>query len=399
MIIKKSRLSTQSKQIICLFLTAILLMTLLSGCKTESSPSPDVKPPSSSSAESGRQSLTSENDTLPSSSTETTQASSVPTQKPPASNAALPSPSHTQTTQKPSTPASRQNSSARKIAKKRIQSDIDLALWYVNENRDNGSKVSFPYKQGKTAYSKLSKAQKKRYNEMLPKVQTMTPFKYTAKEYGYTVLDNVLVAASALCHDHPECEIYFDIEEVFSGDMTTALRASYFLPGDPDSKNTKDTAAIKKEIQIFEEECNLIIEAIPKKFSTYDKYRYLAAVISIRTAYDNEFVGGKQTSTAYGAIQGGTSICQGYSTAFEYLCRKANLWCRQVSGTSYDVSHAWNLVKLESGTYHVDVTWADADQNLTLDSGWQRYFMLTQEEILADHEIDDGTVATGTPLT
>ena len=26
---------------------------------------------------------------------------------------------------------------------------------------------------------------------------------------------------------------------------------------------------------------------------------------------------------------------------------------------------------------------------------WMRYFMLTQEQILEDHEIDDGTVATG----
>ena len=102
--------------------------------------------------------------------------------------------------------------------------------------------------------------------------------------------------------------------------------------------------------------------------------------------------------TAYGAIQGPVAICQGYSTAFEYLCRKANLWCKQVSGVSQGVSHAWNLVKLKGGTYHVDVTWADSDLNLTLDEGWQRYFMLTQTEILEDHEIDDGTVATGKSL-
>ena len=58
-------------------------------------------------------------------------------------------------------------------------------------------------------------------------------------------------------------------------------------------------------------------------------------------------------------------------------------------------AHAWNLVKLESGTYHVDLTWADADGNTPLDPAWQSYFMLTQEEILLDHQMDDGTVATG----
>ena len=151
---------------------------------------------------------------------------------------------------------------------------------------------------------------------------------------------------------------------------------------------------IKEEIQIFEEECNLIVSAIPKTLSTYDKYRYLAAVISLRTTYDNDSVGGKPTATIYGAIEGGSSICQGYASGFEYLCRKANLWCTQVSGVSQDTAHAWNLVKLESGTYHIDLTWADADGNTPLGPAWQSYFMLTQEEILLDHQMDDGTVAT-----
>lgn len=302
-------------------------------------------------------------------------------------------------TKTPLTTASSLKEKAKKEAKKRIESDIDLALWYVKEKKDDGSRFSFPYEQEKSEYSSLNKAQKKLYKEMLPKVQKLTAFEYTAKEHGYTVLDNVLSAASAICRDHPECGIYFDIEEIFEGDMTTALRSSYFLPGDPDAKGRKNTAAVKRELEIFEEECNLAVHAIPKDFSTYDKYRYLAALISIRTSYDHSFENGKQTSTAYGAIEGGSAICQGYSTAFEYLCKKANLWCRQVSGVSQGMSHAWNLVKLESGTYHVDVTWADDDLNATLDDGWQKYFMLTQEQILEDHEIDDGTIATGTPLS
>lgn len=202
------------------------------------------------------------------------------------------------------------------------------------------------------------------------------------------------MAASALCRDHPEYENYFDIEEVVEGDRTTALRACYFLPYDATGAAAA-TKQIKEEIQIFEEECNLIVSAIPKTFSTYDKYRYLAAVISLRTTYDNDSVGGKPSATAYGAIEGGSSICQGYASGFEYLCRKANLWCTQVSGVSQDTAHAWNLVKLESGTYHIDLTWADADGNTPLDPALQSYFMLTQEEILLDHQMDDGTVATG----
>lgn len=392
---KITRPSAAGKRLFCLLFSAVLLISALSGCKKG-----EVSPPGESSASS----VTGESTEKPSEKKSTT-ASAESTEKPSEEKSTTAS---AESTEKPSEPSenttsktdaeAKQIKKAKKIAKQRIGSDVDLALWYIKQAKDDGSKVSFPYEGGKTAYSTLNRAQKKLYNEMLPKVQQLLPFEYTAKEHGYTVLDNVLNAATAIGRDHPECEIYFDIEEVFEGDTTTALRASYFLPGDPDSKSTKNIKALKKELQIFEEECNLIVSSIPESFSTYDKYRYLAALISIRTTYDNDFEGGKKTSTAYGAIQGPCAICQGYSTAFEYLCKKADLWCKRVEGISQGVSHAWNLVKLESGTYHVDVTWADSDMNAILDSGWQSYFMLTQEEILFDHEIDDGTVATGTPL-
>ena len=300
----------------------------------------------------------------------------------------------------PSEPSSnvQQELQPKEIAQTRIGSSIEAALQFVRENPVDGwtSTISYPYENSSPAYAALNNAQQALYDEMLPRVRDLTPFEYTAEKDGYDVLDNVLIASQALCRDHPEYEIYFDIEEVFDGDMTTALRASYVLPYDPNAASAAGTETIKNEVQIFEEECNLAAAAIPEDFSTYDKYRYLAVLISLRTCYDNTFTGGKPTANAYGAIEGGTSICQGYATGFEYLCRKANLWCTQVSGVSQGVSHAWNLVKLESGTYHVDVTWADADGNTPLDSGWQSYFMLTQDEILMDHEIDDGTAATGT---
>ncbi len=287
-------------------------------------------------------------------------------------------------------------SAAKTFARQRVEDSIKTALDLVRKNPVDGwsSTVSYEYRQDSPAYAELNSDQQALYNEMLPKVKNLTPFTYTAKDHGYAVLDNVLMAASALCRDHPEYENDFDIEEVVEGDRTTALRACYFLPYDPTGA-AANTKQVKEEVQIFEEECNLIVRAIPKDFSTYDKYRYLATVISLRTAYDNDSTGGKPSATAYGAIEGGSSICQGYASGFEYLCRKANLWCTQVSGVSQDTAHAWNLVKLESGTYHVDVTWADADGNTPLDPAWQSYFMLTQEEILLDHQIDDGTVATG----
>lgn len=301
-----------------------------------------------------------------------------------------------QPTPTPTPTESKTEPQTKSAAQLQLEEYIQTAIKCVRENPVDGwsSEVSYPYDESNTAYSELSDEQKALYDEMLPKVRDMEQFEYSAEKFGYDVLDNVLIAASALCKDHREYEIYFDIEDVVDGDMTTALRALYFLPSDHNS-GSADTEKIKKEVQAFEDDSDLIVAAMPKDFSTYDKYRYLAAVVSLITNYDYTLVGGKSAATAYGAIELGMCICQGYSTGFEYLCRKADLWCTQVSGVSQGVSHAWNLVKLESGTYHVDVTWADADDNKLPDAGWQSYFMLTQDEILVDHEIDDGTVATG----
>lgn len=81
-----------------------------------------------------------------------------------------------------------------------------------------------------------------------------------------------------------------------------------------------------------------------------------------------------------------------------YLCQKANLWCKTVEGISGgNFSHMWNIVKLESGTYHLDITWSDG-AGLPCSPEWNKYFMLTQEEILIDHEISDGTVASRTAI-
>jgi transglutaminase/protease-like cytokinesis protein 3 len=146
---------------------------------------------------------------------------------------------------------------------------------------------------------------------------------------------------------------------------------------------------------MFEAMCERIVQRMPEGLSAYDQYRYLATVISLVTSYDYDGVYGWQVATAYGSIMGGHSICQGYSRGFLLLCKKADLWCKTAEGVAgVNESHMWNLVKLDSGTYHVDVTWSDT-QGLPGSPEWNRYFMLTQDEILLDHVPSDSTFATG----
>ena len=292
-----------------------------------------------------------------------------------------------------------QDDEIQKEALERVSDDIEFAGDIIKSTAFSGSQVTYPYEGSQTdAYKELTDNQKKLYDEILPKVQRIEDFTYTAEEYGYDTLDDLLVVMGALNADHPELELYFLISEVIDGDMTTALKSHYFMPGGGDVETKEQKDALRHELDVFNAECDAIVAGMPEGLSTYDKYRYLAVFISLRTTYDYDSVGGTQIGTAYGAIEGGHSICQGYSRGFEYLCKKANLWCETVAGESRNVSHAWNLVRLESGTYHVDVTWSDGSDIPPDGLDWFDYFMLTQDEILIDHDIDDGTVATGTHI-
>ena len=87
-----------------------------------------------------------------------------------------------------------------------MEDSIKTALELVKKNPVGGrsSTVSYEYKQDNAAYAGLNSDQQALYDEMLPKVKDLTPFTYTAKDRGYAVLDNVLVAVSALCRDNPE---------------------------------------------------------------------------------------------------------------------------------------------------------------------------------------------------
>lgn len=67
--------------------------------------------------------------------------------------------------------------------------------------------------------------------------------------------------------------------------------------------------------------------------------------------------------TMQGALIEGIAVCDGYSKSLMYLLNSIGIPTQFVTGTADGVPHAWNLVKLEEGYYHVDLTWADSDED------------------------------------
>lgn len=264
--------------------------------------------------------------------------------------------------------------------------------YYWTESGISVSKKSMPYEVW--AVDKLTENQQALYREMRPKILAMESFSYDAATCGYDTLDDVLAAWGALETDEPQIDNYFIIEENIDKNGTTiSLDSHYFCSWT--EEQSADQAEISEGLEKFEQVCDDIVSGMPENTSTYEKYRYLAQAVSERADYDYS-MSLPAIAAPYGIITG-QMICQGYAEAYQILCQRADLWCRTVSGESDGMSHAWNLIWLDSGTYHVDITWAD-EQGESGSEEWMRYFMLTQEKILSDHIISDETVATGSPL-
>lgn len=212
----------------------------------------------------------------------------------------------------------------------------------------------------------------------------------TAEDHALGMIESALQALATSPRDDLSTVSYpFEDAYAYSGSAEDAIT----LYGSKDEVKPLSNAAES----FLNEVCDLVIENMPQDASAYDKYRYLAYFLSEATDYDETFAGGLMSITPYGAIVGGHSVCIGYTTAYLYLCEKADLWCCRVYGYSEEGIHGWNLVKLEDGTYYVDVTWCDGLGQIGTED-WQRYFMLTEDVLLDDHGVWDGGPAAGTTL-
>lgn len=122
-------------------------------------------------------------------------------------------------------------------------------------------------------------------------------------------------------------------------------------------KLTKTQKEIKNKIQL------ILAENITKQMTTVQKIRFVHDYLLLNTEYDEiNYKNDTLSSRAYsseGVLFDGMAVCQGYAETFQIFMDSLSIENRFIVGTAGGVSHAWNLVKLEDGWYHVDTTWDD----------------------------------------
>lgn len=245
-----------------------------------------------------------------------------------------------------------------------VQTDAQLeSLWYF--------------------YNILDSSQKAAYLELYDAIQAWItndsdtqPFTYELRNPGSTVNgDDILMDVK---WDNPIIAQYFNT-------ITIKEASDLMVFTDTDDQhifgNTQD---VHQAIRNVEAAADVILSELSSSMSDYDKYWYIAKKLCEETAYDYAFpqVSMRQflnDSGVYGALVNRLSICQGFAQTYDYLCKRAGLFSLVISGKTFSGDHAWNIIKLDDGYYHVDTTWMQSNEN--------RYFGLTDKQIAVDHTI------------
>ncbi|HIV68660.1 MAG TPA: hypothetical protein IAA32_07330 [Candidatus Butyricicoccus stercorigallinarum] len=96
--------------------------------------------------------------------------------------------------------------------------------------------------------------------------------------------------------------------------------------------------------------------------------------------------GSDRVQMAAGVSEDGRAVCAGYARAFQAMCDGAGIDVYYVEDD--DMTHAWNVIRLYGETYFIDCTYDDPvpDQGQRVS---RDYFMLTADELRADHSWDE----------
>ena len=111
----------------------------------------------------------------------------------------------------------------------------------------------------------------------------------------------------------------------------------------------------------------------------YDKALWLHDWLTSNADYND-------TSPVYspeGVLLRNAGVCESYALAYRILLYELGIESLYLTGTSRNVAHAWNLVKIDGQWVHVDVTWDDPEGGGN--EGYD-YFGMNDKLLSRDHE-------------
>ncbi|MBQ3076681.1 MAG: hypothetical protein IJC43_02375 [Clostridia bacterium] len=177
------------------------------------------------------------------------------------------------------------------------------------------------------------------------------------------------------------CMVLYDSPEIFWAECN--LNYSYNNYGNVTSitpiyndlvtRRTEYTAALEESYrEAFLDMATLQTDVEKAKYA----HDYLTNV-------NNYVLGAPYNQTLWSSLMLQETVCAGYAKGFQYLMNKMGIPCAYVVGYAGE-NHAWNLVKLDSEFYMMDVTWDDPIGQQPASYRYD-YFNITDRQIEVSH--------------
>ncbi len=127
----------------------------------------------------------------------------------------------------------------------------------------------------------------------------------------------------------------------------------------PEYRMTKAQAE-KLEAKI-EKERDEILKNAEKYDNDFDKAVYFHNEVALRTKYNLN--GDLSIRNIDGVFVNGSALCEGYSSAFVYLCQSAGINACMVEGVASGEDHNWSFAELDGEWYQFDTTHDDVEKD------------------------------------
>ncbi len=162
--------------------------------------------------------------------------------------------------------------------------------------------------------------------------------------------------------------------------LDTSLISDAYKSGNTDSLQEQD----KETLQMAKETLESIIKP---EMTPYQQEEAIYQWMCTNVKFDDGSMSaiptaGEFCDRPYGVLKNKKAVCVGYATTFRLFMEMLDIPCKVVHDK--ELSHSWDLVKLDEDWYHVDLTF---DNNEDGSSGSYRNFNMT--DVLAERNGHD----------
>lgn len=217
------------------------------------------------------------------------------------------------------------------------------------------------------------------YRELHDRIKN---YEDSAKLYATVDVDQFWTAYYALLADHPEFFWIGTTVQIKESGLTGEV-VSYELSTTVD-RDSRDY--LLTQIEAAADEC---INQISPEATDYEKIKFVYEYLINTTDYNSS---SPDNQNIQSALLNHSSVCAGYSKAFQYILHRMGMFCTYVTGKTTDGGdHGWNLVRIGDQYYHVDVTWGDPvfagqmESDSSVSAMNYNYLCCTDQEIYKTH--------------